>query len=619
MDQGVPVRPVLLGPLTFLWLGKEAGPWDPGRSRLDLAARLVPVYADILDRLARMGIAWVQVDEPILVLDLPEAWRRTFGEAYGSLAAGRSRPRILVATYYGGLDDNLDAIASLPVEGLHVDLVRDPGQRDAVLGAWPGNRVLSLGVVDGRNVWRADLDATLDLVDPALSRKGPVWVAPSCPLWHVPVDLAFETGLDEDVRSWLAFATQKVQEVQAIGRALTLGCAAALPEIEASRAAARSRRESSRIHRPEVRERLAGVDESWTRRASPFPRRRAVQGERLRLPLLPTTTIGSFPQTREIRAARADMRAGRIPREAYDRLMREEVRACIAFQEEVGLDVLVHGEAERADMVEYFGEQLDGFVFTRNGWVQSYGSRCVKPPIIVGDVARPRPMTVEWASFAQSLTSRPVKGMLTGPLTMLQWSFVRDDQPRETTAMQIALAIRDEVMDLVRAGTRVIQIDEPAFREGLPLRAWARPAYLDWAVRAFRVASTGVPDDVQIHTHMCYAEFNDVITAIAALDADVISIEASRSAMDLLRAFEDFEYPNDIGPGVYDVHSPRVPTVDEIVALLRKAAARIPVERLWVNPDCGLKTRDWPEVREALRNLVEAARLLRQECQGAGS
>lgn len=610
LDLGVPAKPVLVGPMTFLWLGKA-----PGLDRLDLAGRLSPVYAEVLDRLARMGIGWVQVDEPILVLDLPDQWRRAFRRTYESLAGNRTRPRILVATYYGGLDDNLETASSLPVEGLHVDLVRAPEGMDAVLRAWPRDRVLSLGVVDGRNVWRSDLDAVLDRVAPALSRDS-VWVAPSCPLWHVPVDLATEDDLDAEVRSWLAFAAQKVREVQAVRLAVTRGREAAAWDFEVSREAARSRREFQGLHRPDVRDRLGRVDETWTRRSSPFPRRRAAQGERLGLPLLPTTTIGSFPQTREIRAARADLRAGRISPEACDDLMREEVRRCIRFQEEVGLDVLVHGEPERADMVEYFGERLDGFVFTKNGWVQSYGSRCVKPPIIVGDVARPRPMTVEWASFAQSLTSRPVKGMLTGPVTMLQWSFVRDDQPRETTAMQIALAIRDEVSDLVRAGIRVIQIDEPAFREGLPLRSRDRDAYLDWAVRAFRVASTGVPDPVQVHTHMCYAEFNDIIAAIAALDADVISVEASRSGMELLGAFEVFEYPNDIGPGIHDVHTPRVPTVEEMVALLRKAAARIPVERLWVNPDCGLKTRGWPEVREALRNLVEAARVLRREHGG---
>ncbi len=610
LDLGVPARPVLLGPLTFLWLGKATG-----LDRLELAGRLSPVYAEVLHRLAGMGIDWVQVDEPILVMDLPDEWQRAFLQTYESLAGNRSRPRILVATYYGGLGDNLATVASLPVEGLHVDLCRAPGEMAAVLDAWPRDRVLSLGVVDGRNVWRTDLDAILDLVAPALSRDE-VWVAPSCPLWHVPVDLSSETGLDAEVRSWLAFAVEKVAEVQAIRLALTHGPRAAASALDASREALRSRRTSPRLHRADVRERLAQVDESWTHRASPFSQRRAAQGKRLNLPLLPTTTIGSFPQTREIRAARADLRAGRISREAYEDLMREEVRRCIAFQEEVGLDVLVHGEPERADMVEYFAERLDGFVFTKNGWVQSYGSRCVKPPIIVGDVARPRPMTVEWAAFAQSLTSRPVKGILTGPITMLQWSFARDDQPREATAMQVALAIRDEVSDLVRAGIRVIQIDEPAFREGLPLRARDRDNYLQWAARAFRVVSAAAPDAVQVHTHMCYAEFNDIIAAIAALDADVISIEASRSAMELLRAFEVFEYPNDIGPGIHDVHSPRVPTVEEMAALLRRAAVHIPVERLWANPDCGLKTRGWPEVREALRNLVEAARTLRREWGG---
>lgn len=607
LELGYPVKPVLLGPITYLWLGRAQG---PPMEKLTLVEKLLPVYRDVLDRLQKRGIEWVQLDEPALVLDLDDPWRGAFRAAYNVLS--EAGVRLLVATYFGGLGDNMDTACSLPVAGLHLDLVRSPDQLDPVLDILPDQRVLSLGVVDGRNLWKTDLDAALARLPPVSHRdRERIWVAPSCSLMHVPVDLSLEESLDPEMKSWLAFATQKVKEVAVLREAAMGRQAAVAGEMAASRESIESRRQSNRIHRPSVKARMEALDDGMTHRRSPYPERRRHQAERLGLPDFPTTTIGSFPQTREIRVARRDFRAGRMDREEYVARMRSEIERVVRFQEEVGLDVLVHGEAERNDMVEYFGEQLDGVAFTGNGWVQSYGSRCVKPPIIFGDVQRPAPMTVEWSAWAQSLTERPMKGMLTGPVTILQWSFVRDDQPRSTTALQIALALRDEVKDLEEAGIPVIQIDEPAFREGLPLRRRDHGPYLDWAVQAFRVASSGAQDHTQVHTHMCYSEFNDTMESIAALDADVISIEASRSGMRLLRAFESFRYPNEIGPGVYDVHSPQVPDVDTMRELLKKAVASIGPDRIWVNPDCGLKTRAWPETREALRNMVEAARAMR--------
>jgi 5-methyltetrahydropteroyltriglutamate--homocysteine methyltransferase len=612
---GYRVKAVIPGPLTYLWLGKSAGtPFD----RLGLLDRLLPVYGEILTRLAAQGVEWVQLDEPILVLDLPQSWCDAFESAYTRLQVpGLHR---MVATYFGGLDARLGLACRLPVDGLHVDLVRAPEQLDAVLDRLPAYKVLSAGVVDGRNVWRTDPDPVLERLRPARERLGErLWLAPSCSLLHVPVDLDAETALDPELREWFAFAVQKLDELAVLRRALLEGEHAVSQEIEAARRAVWERRRSARIHRPAVEQRLAGVTDAWARRASPYAKRCEAQRRRLALPEFPTTTIGSFPQTAEIRRARRDFRRGVLDADAYRERMREEIARVIARQEALGLDVLVHGEPERTDMVEYFGEMLDGFALTQNGWVQSYGSRCVRPPILYGDVQRRGPMTVEWIAYAQSLTARPVKGMLTGPVTLLQWSFVRDDQPRERTCTQLALALRDEVADLESAGIPIIQIDEPAFREGLPLRGAERPAYLDWAARCFRIASSGVRDETQIHTHMCYAEFNDILEAIAALDADVITIETSRSRMELLEAFRDFEYPNEIGPGVFDIHSPRVPPVEEMSALLEKAARLIPPQRLWVNPDCGLKTRAWPEVEAALANLVRAASLLREaRHRGAG-
>ncbi len=606
-------RPVVPGPLTWLWLGKgdayTAGAGDT--AKLDLLPGLLDVYEQVLRRLASQGVDWVQIDEPILVLDLPQAWREALAGVYGRLAS--QGPNVLLATYFGGVGHNLDVVGALPVQGLHVDLVRAPDQLASVLATLRDGQALSLGVIDGRNVWRADLDRIHEQVREAAARLGDrLWLAPSCSLLHVPIDLGLESGLDNELRSWLSFAVQKLDELRLL-RVLVDGEAdgADLQALAAARRAVLDRAASSRIHRRDVAERLA-ASVSVRRDRAPFAQRIADQQARLGLPRYPTTTIGSFPQTPEIRALRRDWRAGALGDAAYEKAIREEIERVVRFQEEIGLDVLVHGEPERNDMVEYFGELLAGFAFTAYGWVQSYGSRCVKPPLIYGDVARLAPMTVGWSAYAQSLTDKPVKGMLTGPVTILQWSFVRDDQPREQTCRQIALALRDEVQDLEQAGVTVIQIDEPAFREGLPLRRGDWAAYLDWAVDCFRLTTSGVRDDTQIHTHMCYSEFNDIIESIAAMDADVITIETSRSNMDLLGAFEAFAYPNDIGPGVYDIHSPNVPREEWMVDLVRHAARRLPAERLWVNPDCGLKTRGWPETRAALQAMVQAARMLRE-------
>jgi len=605
--QGHRVKAVLLGPLSFLWLGKSK---EAGLDRLRLLEQLLPVYEAVLARLKAQGVEWVQIDEPILGLDLPDAWRHAFEGAYWQLA--RSAPQLLLATYFSPLAENLRLACQLPVAGLHVDAVRAPEELVGVADWLPSHKVLSVGIVDGRNIWRTDLDAALARLAPvAAKHQGALWLAPSCSLLHVPFSLRAETKLDAEVKSWLAFAVEKLDELHVLAAALGQGEAAVAGALEASRSAIAARRASPRVHRAAVAERLATAAPQADQRTSAFPARQKAQRARLKLPLLPTTTIGSFPQTAEIRAARAAFKRGALDAAHYEARMQAEIQLAVRKQEALGIDVLVHGEAERNDMVEYFGEQLDGFAFTANGWVQSYGSRCVKPPIIYGDVARPAPMTVAWTRHAQSLTNRPMKGMLTGPITILQWSFVRDDQPRATTADQIAWAIRDEVCDLEAAGIAIIQIDEPAIREGLPLRRAGWKPYLQRATRAFRIAASGVRDDTQIHTHMCYSEFNDILPEIAAMDADVITIETSRSDMELLQGFGDFRYPNEIGPGVYDIHSPRVPSVQEMTALLHKAAEVVPVENLWVNPDCGLKTRGWPETEAALRHMVQAANEVR--------
>jgi len=609
---GHPVKAVLLGPLSFLWLGKEK---EAGFDRFSLLDALLPVYAQVLARLKQQGVEWVQIDEPILGLDLPDAWRNAFERVYWQLA--RSAPKLLLATYFSPLADNLRLACQLPVAGLHVDAVRAPEELTGVADWLPAHKVLSVGVVDGRNIWRTDPDAALARLRPvAAKHQGELWIAPSCSLLHVPFSLAAEGRLDAEIRSWLAFAIEKLDELRVLRAALEGQEATVATELASARAAIAARRASPRVNRPAVALRLARTVAGDDRRSAAFARRQALQRTRFALPPLPTTTIGSFPQTAEIRAARAAFKRGELDAEGYREKMRAEIQLAVRKQEALGIDVLVHGEAERNDMVEYFGEQLDGFTFTVNGWVQSYGSRCVKPPVIYGDVARPAPMTVEWTAYAQSLTKRPMKGMLTGPVTILQWSFVRDDQPRAVTCEQIAWAIRDEVVDLEKAGIGIVQIDEPAIREGLPLRRAGWKAYLDSATRAFRISASGVRDETQIHTHMCYSEFNDILPEIAAMDADVITIETSRSDMELLRGFGDFKYPNEIGPGVYDIHSPRVPTVEEIVRLMRKAADVVPRENLWINPDCGLKTRGWPETEAALANMVAAARTLREELAG---
>ncbi|WP_285260398.1 5-methyltetrahydropteroyltriglutamate--homocysteine S-methyltransferase [Halopseudomonas bauzanensis] len=602
------VKPVVIGPLTYLWLGKVKGrEFD----KLELLERLLPLYGEIFQRLAAQGVEWVQIDEPILVLDLPQDWKNAFERAYNLL---QQEPlKKLVATYFGGLEDNLGLAAGLPVDGLHIDLVRAPEQYPAILDRLPSYKVLSLGLVNGRNVWRCDLDKALEVLRHAHERLGErLWVAPSCSLLHSPVDLEREDQLDAELQSWLAFAVQKCEEVTTLARVLSEPQAADVQAaLEQSRAVQASRAASRRIHRPEVQARLAAIQPGDSQRQSAFAERIGLQRARLNLPAFPTTTIGSFPQTPAIRLARQAFKQGKLSGAEYTEAMHSEIRNAVKVQEQLGLDVLVHGEAERNDMVEYFAEQLDGYAFTRFGWVQSYGSRCVKPAIIFGDLSRPKAMTVDWISYAQHQTDKVMKGMLTGPVTMLMWSFPREDISREQQARQLALAIRDEVTDLEAAGIRIIQIDEAAFREGLPLRRSGWQGYLDWATEAFRLTASGVRDETQIHTHMCYSEFNDVIESIAAMDADVITIETSRSDMELLEAFEQFAYPNEIGPGVYDIHSPRVPSTAQMVSLLRKAAQRVPAQRLWVNPDCGLKTRAWPETREALANMVAAARELR--------
>ncbi len=607
---GFHTRPVLVGPVSYLKLGKSK---DETLDPLSLLPGLLPVYVEVLRSLAASGADWVQIDEPCLVLDLDDATLQAMQRAYGMFARALPGLNIMLATYFGALDDNLATVLGLPVAGLHFDAVRAPAQFDALVEAAPRGLVLSLGVIDGRNVWRSDLPALLDRLEPVVAKRGSdhVEIAASCSLLHVPVDLALETDLDPDLRQWLAFAVQKMEELAALGLALGSGREAARDALARAAEAAASRRSSARVHDAAVAARVAAVTPDMAQRRNPFAARRRDQVQRFGLPAFPTTTIGSFPQTEEVRRARAQLARGMIGEAEYAAFLRKETTDAVRWQEEIGIDVLVHGEFERNDMVQYFGEQLSGYAFTRHGWVQSYGSRCVRPPVIFGDVSRPKPMTVEWSSYAQSLSGRPMKGMLTGPVTMLQWSFVRDDLPRAQVCRQIALALRDEVADLERAGIGMIQIDEPAIREGLPLRKSDWRAYLAWAVECFRLSASVVADSTQIHTHMCYSEFNDIMDAIGGMDADVISIETSRSRMELLDAFVGYRYPNEIGPGVYDIHSPRVPTVEEMIELLARAGQHLDPEQIWVNPDCGLKTRRWEEVRPALVNMVEAAKAMR--------
>ena len=603
--QGFETRPVILGPVTWLSLAKEYGS-DP----FDLLEEVLALYATVLARLEEAGAEWVQIDEPILVTDLTDRQRRAFTRTYAKL--GRAGPKIMLATYFGGLENNLSLAASLPIAGLHIDLARAPEQLDAVVKAVPHNRLLSLGVVDGRNIWRADLAALLDRLEPLAAQRDLV-LAPSCSLLHVPVDLQLESKLDDELKQWLAFAVQKIEELDLLRRALANGRESVAAELATSARATEARKTAARIHDRTVSERIAALTPDMRERRAGHAERVKTQSEVLNLPLFPTTTIGSFPQTGAVRKARAEYNRGVLDGKKYDAFLHQETERAIRWQEEAGLDMLVHGEFERNDMVQYFGEKLAGFAFTVNGWVQSYGSRCVRPPILYGDVSRPEPMTVDWWRYAQGLTDKPVKGMLTGPVTILNWSFVRDDQPREASCRQIALAIRDEVLDLEAAGCKAIQIDEAALREGLPLRERDWPAYLDWAVDCFRLAAAGVGNQTQIHTHMCYSEFNDILPSIGAMDTDVISIETARSQMELLAGFASYRYPSAIGPGIYDIHSARVPGEDEMVALMRLAQKHLRPEQLWVNPDCGLKTRGWDEVKPAIAAMVSAARTLRAE------
>ena len=605
---GHKVKPVVIGPITYLWLGKVKGPTF---DRLSLLKDLLPAYQEILSRLAEKGVEWVQIDEPALVLDLPIKWQQAYQEAYQALTG---KTNLLLTTYFDGISHHLDVIKQLPVQGLHVDLVAGKDDIAALHQALPKDWVLSLGLINGRNVWKGDLGEKFQRVKPLLGERT-LWVGSSCSLLHSPIDLNDETRLDAEVKSWFAFALQKCEELALLTKTLNQPTAENIAALETYSSPIRARRTSSRVNNTQVAQRLAAINAKDTERTRPYVERAELQRQRFNLPLWPTTTIGSFPQTSEIRSLRLDFKKGNVDQLNYRTSISEHIKQAIKEQELLDIDVLVHGEAERNDMVEYFGEHFDGYIFTQNGWVQSYGSRCVKPPVIIGDISRPEAITVEWAKYAQSLTDKPVKGMLTGPVTILCWSFPREDVSRETIAKQIALALRDEVDDLQKAGIGIIQIDEPALREGLPLRRNEWKAYLTWAVDAFKLSAAIAEDETQIHTHMCYCEFNDIMDSIAALDADVITIETSRSDMDLLDAFEDFDYPNEIGPGVYDIHSPNVPNVEWIVALLRKAAQRVPAERLWVNPDCGLKTRGWEETRQALANMVEAAKKLRNEYQ----
>lgn len=610
---GIITKPVLIGPVSFLLLGKEK---EEGFHRLDLLDRLLPVYARQLAALQQAGARWIQLDEPVLVTDLDERAQEAFRHAYAYLAA-QSKLNIILTSYFGSLGNNEALALSLPVKAIHVDLVRGPEQIQ-LIKKLPKDKILSLGLIDGRNIWKNDLEASHNIAHQAICQLGfeRVILSTSCSLLHVPYDLEQEQDekvLPQSIKRFLAFAKQKVQEL-ALLKAVSQGLQTdeCIKAFVANQRDIAAKRDSEEIHDAKVKERLAQIRPEDYQRHSDYAHRSPLQHERLHLPLFPTTTIGSFPQTKEVRSWRAAYKKGNLSKEEYEKLLKEEIKKSVDWQEEVGLDVLVHGEFERNDMVEYFGEQLKGFSFTQKGWVQSYGSRCVKPPIIYGDVSRPQPMTVAWSRYAQSLTKRPMKGMLTGPVTILEWSFVRNDQPLSVTCQQIALAIRDEVLDLEKAGISVIQIDEPAIREGLPLRHAQWDTYLQWAVDSFRLTASGVKDETQIHTHMCYSEFNDIIAQIARMDADVITIECSRSQMELLDVFRQFKYPNEIGPGVYDIHSARIPSVEEMVTLLRKAAALIPKERLWVNPDCGLKTRGWEETRPAIANMVEAAKVMRK-------
>ncbi|NMH86051.1 5-methyltetrahydropteroyltriglutamate--homocysteine S-methyltransferase [Flavivirga algicola] len=616
LELGIKTKPVLIGPVTFLLLGKEK---EAGFHKLSLLDKLLPVYFEIISRLTSLDVEYIQFDEPCLALDLNEQERLAIKSSYEKINTKFPNLKIFLANYFDCYGDNLDTVLQLPINTLHLDLVRCQLQLNDILESKNFNLTtkLSLGLVDGRNIWKNNFDDSLQTIELAVSKIGEenVWISTSCSLLHCPYDLDLETNetnLDPEIKQWLAFSKQKLQEIRTLKGLASSNYNEFQNEFKENKQAHANRKTSLLIHSTHVKSRVLALNDSYSQRKSTFKNRQTKQKSALNLPLFPTTTIGSFPQTKEVRSWRSKFKKGILSPSKYDSLIAKETKESIRFQEEIGIDVLVHGEFERNDMVEYFGERLNGFAFSSFGWVQSYGSRCVKPPILFGDVSRESAMTVKWSAYAQSLTDLPVKGMLTGPVTILQWSFVRNDQPRQITCNQIALAIRDEVVDLENNGIKIIQIDEPAIREGLPLRKEAWKTYLDWAVKAFRISASGVKDETQIHTHMCYSEFNDIINSIAAMDADVITIETSRSEMELLEAFVNFKYPNEIGPGVYDIHSPRVPSVQEIEHLLLKAKNVLPKEHIWVNPDCGLKTRNWPETKTALENMVKAAKQQRE-------
>ncbi len=610
---GIETRPTIIGPVSFLLLGKTTEDFN----KLDLLENLLSAYQEVFVKLQEIGVKEVQIDEPFLVTDLSAEAIKSYISAYQKIKQFAGNIKINLATYFDTLGDNAELAFNLGTDSVHIDLVRAPEQFEEALNLVKPDQSLSLGLVDGRNIWINNLENSISIAKKAVEKLGAnrVIIAPSCQLLHVPVDLNSEKALDAELKTWLVFATQKLAEIVIIAKAADGEKEQVNNEIAANKKAIAARKTSTRINNLDVQKRVSDIDESLMNRKSSYPERKDIQTNHISLPILPTTTIGSFPQTKEVRRVRAEFKAGKISVSDYEKFIKEETARTVKFQEEIDLDVLVHGEFERNDMVEYFGEQLSGFFFTQNGWVQSYGSRCVKPPVIFGDVSRPKAMTVQWAKYAQSLTKKIMKGMLTGPITILQWSFVRDDQPRKTTALQIAFAIRDEVCDLENAGIKIIQIDEAALREGLPIRKSNWAEYLKWAVEAFRISASGVGDRTQIHTHMCYSEFNDIIHAIADMDADVISIETSRSNMELLNAFINFKYPNEIGPGVYDIHSPRVPKQEEMENLLDKALSVLKPEQIWVNPDCGLKTRDWPETKLALKYMVDATKALRSRLQ----
>jgi len=609
--QGHDIKPTLVGPITLTYLGKKKEDFGCRIEKI-LLPKLLPAYTQLLRELAAEGVDWIQIDEPILATDVAQVWLDAFAPVYKELA--NTGVRIILGTYFAGVAEHVKLLGNLPVHGVHIDCVRAPEQLAVFAEQFPTNKVLSVGLIDGRNVWKANLTQVIDTLEPVKAKfQNNLWIAPSCSLLHSPQDLAVEEKLNGEIKSWMAFAAQKLVELGVVKRALEHGKDSVAAELKASDAAAADRATNKLIHNDAVKARLANLPKGADQRKSPFAERIKAQQAWMNLPILPTTTIGSFPQTTEIRHARAAFKKGELSAADYDAAMKKEIAYCVEVQEKLNIDVPVHGEAERNDMVEYFGEQLQGYCFTQFGWVQSYGSRCVKPPIIFGDVSRPNPMTVYWSTYAQSLTKRPMKGMLTGPVTMFKWSFVRNDIPLSEVAKQIALALNDEVLDLEKAGIKVIQIDEPAIREAMPLKKSQWKEFLDWACESFRLSSTGAEDSTQIHTHMCYSEFNDILDAIASMDADVITIETSRSDMELLNAFGDFKYPNDIGPGVYDIHSPRVPTDAEVEHLLRKAMEVVPVERLWVNPDCGLKTRGWKETLEQLEVMMRVTEKLRAE------